>query len=244
MKASPPGLFSTTTGWPHLADSLSANTRAVMSTPEPGAERNDELDRPLSASSAPTTERRVETSAARTDKDIKARIERRELSMDVSCDNCSYDEFVNGAQDALSSESQCARMQICVRGIPSAGPAQFALHLSWNFRNCTHVNFALPHCAAQRSFVARDQALAAAIPAAHDESMQISRNRARNPSVRRRFLLALRHINKGGTAVDLTLRLECARCMRRVRFCRRDLAGGILSSSGRRRRQTNEQLPV
>ena len=36
MIASPPGLFSTTTGWPHLADSLSANTRAVMSTPEPG----------------------------------------------------------------------------------------------------------------------------------------------------------------------------------------------------------------
>ena len=34
--ASPPGLFSTTTGLPHLAESLSARTRAVMSTPEPG----------------------------------------------------------------------------------------------------------------------------------------------------------------------------------------------------------------
>ena len=35
-KASPPGLFSTTTGWPHFADRLSANTRAVISAPEPG----------------------------------------------------------------------------------------------------------------------------------------------------------------------------------------------------------------
>src|SRR3974390_3778868 len=35
-KASPPGLFSTTTGWPHFAERLSAKTRAVMSTPEPG----------------------------------------------------------------------------------------------------------------------------------------------------------------------------------------------------------------
>src|SRR5476651_1802414 len=36
MNASPPGRFSTTTGWPHFCDSLSANTRAVISTPEPG----------------------------------------------------------------------------------------------------------------------------------------------------------------------------------------------------------------
>src|SRR5450830_819260 len=35
-KASPPGRFSTTTVWPHFADSLSAKSRAVMSTPEPG----------------------------------------------------------------------------------------------------------------------------------------------------------------------------------------------------------------
>src|SRR5687767_14769733 len=34
--ASPPGLFSTTTGLPHFAASLSAISRAVMSTPEPG----------------------------------------------------------------------------------------------------------------------------------------------------------------------------------------------------------------
>src|SRR5262245_45633967 len=33
---SPPGRFSTTTGWPHFAESLSANKRAPMSTPLPG----------------------------------------------------------------------------------------------------------------------------------------------------------------------------------------------------------------
>src|SRR5207344_181441 len=33
---SPPGRFSTTTGWPHFAESLSANSRAPMSTPLPG----------------------------------------------------------------------------------------------------------------------------------------------------------------------------------------------------------------
>src|SRR6185312_9384116 len=36
MKLSPPGLFSTTTDWPHFCESLSANSRAVISTPEPG----------------------------------------------------------------------------------------------------------------------------------------------------------------------------------------------------------------
>src|SRR5262249_61661124 len=29
-------LFSTTTGWPHFVDSLSATNRAVISAPEPG----------------------------------------------------------------------------------------------------------------------------------------------------------------------------------------------------------------
>ena len=33
---SPPGRFSTTTGWPHFADSLSAISRAPISTPLPG----------------------------------------------------------------------------------------------------------------------------------------------------------------------------------------------------------------
>jgi hypothetical protein len=33
---SPPGRFSTTTGCPHFADNLSANSRAPMSTPLPG----------------------------------------------------------------------------------------------------------------------------------------------------------------------------------------------------------------
>ena len=33
---SPPGLFSTTTGWPHFCDSFSENSRAPMSAPAPG----------------------------------------------------------------------------------------------------------------------------------------------------------------------------------------------------------------
>ena len=33
---SPPGRFSTTTDWPQRADSLSANSRAPISTPLPG----------------------------------------------------------------------------------------------------------------------------------------------------------------------------------------------------------------
>ena len=35
-KPSPPGRFSTTTGWPHFAASFSAISRAPMSAPEPG----------------------------------------------------------------------------------------------------------------------------------------------------------------------------------------------------------------
>src|SRR4051812_41079901 len=36
MMLSPPGLFSTTTGWPHLACSFSASSRAPISAPAPG----------------------------------------------------------------------------------------------------------------------------------------------------------------------------------------------------------------
>jgi hypothetical protein len=62
-------------------------------------------------------------------------------------------------------------------------------------------------------------------------------------SVRFRFLLVCRHINKGGTCRGPCLETECARCVRRIRLRWRDLAGSILSSRGRRRRQT-KQLPV
>src|SRR5256885_835902 len=36
MMLSPPGLFSTTTGWPHLTCSFSASNRAPISAPAPG----------------------------------------------------------------------------------------------------------------------------------------------------------------------------------------------------------------
>ena len=53
-------------------------------------------------------------------------------------------------------------------------------------------------------------------------------------------MLACNHINKGGTDRGPCLETECASGVRRVRFRRRDFAGCILSSSGRRRRQTNK----
>jgi hypothetical protein len=68
--------------------------------------------------------------------------------------------------------------------------------------------FALPYCAAQRSIVAHDQSLAAAIPAAHDESCKFRLTGLQPALEPARFLLILPHINKGGTAVDLALRLN------------------------------------
>src|SRR5664280_2412853 len=75
-----PGLFSTTTGWPHLADSLSANTRAVMSTPEPGPSGITNLTGCCGHVCADDGAA-VDTSAAELQR-IKARIERRGLNMD------------------------------------------------------------------------------------------------------------------------------------------------------------------
>jgi hypothetical protein len=69
-------------------------------------------------------------------------------------------------------------------------------------------NIALPHRAARRSFVARDQALAAAIPAAHDAACEFRACDKQDASAAVRYLLGLRDFNKGGTAVDLTLRLN------------------------------------
>jgi hypothetical protein len=68
--------------------------------------------------------------------------------------------------------------------------------------------FAPPHCVAQRSFVAHDQALATAIPAAHDPSCKFRLTGLQPASEAARFLLVFHYLNKGGTAVDLTLRLN------------------------------------
>jgi hypothetical protein len=64
----------------------------------------------------------------------------------------------------------------------------------------------LPHFASARVlFVSDDQALAAGIPAAHDRVIQISLQRA---TTQERFSAKQLELNKGGTAVDLSLRLN------------------------------------
>ena len=67
---------------------------------------------------------------------------------------------------------------------------------------------ALPHSSARRSFMAHDQPLAAAIPGTHDESCTFCLADARSASTPARFLLDFAYTNKGGAAVDLTLRLN------------------------------------
>ena len=67
---------------------------------------------------------------------------------------------------------------------------------------------ALPHSCARRSFVTHDQPVAAAIPGAHDESCTFCLADARGASKPARFLLDFARTNKGGAAVDLTLRLN------------------------------------
>src|SRR5674476_1248600 len=85
VKASPPGRFSTITVCPQLADSLSANTRAVMSTPEPGPSGITNLTRRCGQVCVCADDgAAVDTSAAKPQR-IKARIERRRLRMDFSC---------------------------------------------------------------------------------------------------------------------------------------------------------------
>jgi hypothetical protein len=58
------------------------------------------------------------------------------------------------------------------------------------------------------NFLARNQSLAAAIPAAHDVKCNFCIIGARLPSEHGRFLLAFYDINKGGTAVELTLKWD------------------------------------
>jgi hypothetical protein len=52
------------------------------------------------------------------------------------------------------------------------------------------------------------------------------------------FCVRLHPVNKGGTCRGPYLEAQRTGSMRRIRFCRRDFAGCILSSRGRRRRQT------
>src|ERR1700687_4394369 len=100
MKASPPGLFSTTTGWPHLADSLSANNRAVMSTPEPGPSGIYNTTGRCGHVCADDGAA-IDTSAAKP-QTTKVRIERHGLRMHFPCDD-SDDEFMTGCARCLSS---------------------------------------------------------------------------------------------------------------------------------------------
>src|ERR1039458_7116770 len=94
MKASPPGRFSTITVGPHLADSLSANTRAVMSTPEPGPSGITNLTGCCGQVGVCAGDgAALNTSAAKPQR-IKASIERRGLCMDFPCENL-VGEYVN-----------------------------------------------------------------------------------------------------------------------------------------------------
>ena len=98
---------------------------------------------------------------------------------------------------------------------------------------------ALPHSCARRSFVAHDQLLATAIPGAHDLPCTFCLADAQSASKPACFLLDFSPHQQGRRCRGPYLETECARRVRRVRFRRRDLTGGILSSRGRRRRQTN-----
>src|SRR6185437_2320876 len=62
-------------------------------------------------------------------------------------------------------------------------------------------------------------------------------------SAQPRFRAIIQSVNKGGTCRGPCLEAQRAGGMRRFRLCRRGIAGGILSSRGQRRRQSNK-LPV
>src|SRR5665647_1748618 len=101
-------------------------------------------------------------------------------------------------------------------------------------------DIALPHFPLLRCFVTDDQTVAVVMSTTHDMACKICRSGAQPPSCLARFVLACRHHNKGGTNRGPFLETECARCVRRVRFRWRDLAGSILTSRGRRRRHTDK----
>src|SRR5664279_3702234 len=68
--------------------------------------------------------------------------------------------------------------------------------------------FAPLHCSAQRSIVARDQAVAAAIPATHNAACKYRLTGLQPTLGRVRSLLVWDPTNRGGTAVDLALKLN------------------------------------
>ena len=83
-----------------------------------------------------------------------------------------------------------------------------------------------------------DQSLVAAIPAAHDAEGKFCLRRTATRFGGMMFFARLSATStREGTCRGPNLETECAGCVRRVRFRRRGLAGGILSSRGRRRRQ-------
>ena len=97
--------------------------------------------------------------------------------------------------------------------------------------NALHINFAT------RSIISDDQLVARAMPATHGVSFKFHATGLHPASAPRRSVLAFSHINKGGTYRGPCLETECTGGVCRVRFRRRDFAGSILSSSGRRERQ-------
>ena len=88
----------------------------------------------------------------------------------------------------------------------------------------------------QRFFAKRDQLVGIAMCAMHDRSPKFCPNKARPALMTSRGVLECHHDNKGGTCRGLSA--ECTGCMCRIRIRRRNSAGRILSSRGRRRRQT------
>ena len=79
-----------------------------------------------------------------------------------------------------------------------------------------------------------------AMPAAHDAACKFVDQGAQPASACWRCVLDSIHLNKGGTCRGPFLETECTGGVRRVCFRRRDFAGSILSSRGRRRRQTKQ----
>lgn len=78
------------------------------------------------------------------------------------------------------------------------------------------------------------------MPLVHDGLKDFSASITSRASTALRSVLAMRRVNKGGIGLGPDLATRNAGRVRRVRFRRRNLAGGILSSSVRRQRQPTQ----
>ena len=106
---------------------------------------------------------------------------------------------------------------------------------------CAH-HIALQLNSAVRFFISHDQAVAVAMLIPHDNSCEF-RERHRPTGFGAGPICArFSSPQQGRHCRGPYLENECARRVRRVRFRWRDLAGGILSSRGRRRRQPTSRL--